>query len=48
MFIGTKMLLHTFFHIEIPTMTSLLVIVGIIVLSIIASILFPIKEEEKA
>lgn len=45
-FIGTKMLLHTFFHIEIPTMTSLFVIVGIIVLSIVASILFPIKEEK--
>lgn len=45
-FIGLKMLLHTFFHIEIPTLTSLLVIVGIIALSIVASLLFPIKEEK--
>lgn len=44
-FIGTKMLLHTFFHIEISTAVSLMVIVGIIALSIIASILFPIKKE---
>jgi hypothetical protein len=39
------MLLHTFFHIEISTAVSLMVIVGIIALSIIASILFPIKKE---
>lgn len=45
-FIGTKMLLHTFFHIEISVEISLMVIVGIIGLSILASILFPIKEEK--
>ncbi len=45
-FIGVKMLLHTFLDIEIGTGTSLLVILGIIVLSIIASILFPEKKAE--
>ena len=45
-FIGVKMLLHTFLDIEIGTGASLLVIVGIIGLSIVASILFPVKEQQ--
>lgn len=45
-FIGVKMLLHTFLDIEIGTGASLLVIVGIIGLSILASILFPVKEQQ--
>lgn len=44
-FIGVKMLLHTFCEIEISTPVSLLVILGIIALSILASILFPKKKE---
>ena len=39
-FIGMKMLLHTFWHIEISTAVSLLVILGILVVSILFSMLF--------
>ena len=46
-FIGVKMLLNTFLEIEIGPGVSLLVILGILLLSIIASILFPIKPEKK-
>ena len=45
-FIGVKMLLHGIFHISIGTGLSLLVIVGILGLSIVASLLFPPKEEK--
>jgi tellurite resistance protein TerC len=44
-FIGAKMLLHGIFHITITTGTSLLVIVGILAVSIVASLLFPPKAE---
>ncbi len=47
-FIGAKMLLHGIFHISITTGTSLLVIVGILALSVIASLLFPPKKHEEA
>lgn len=46
-FIGVKMLLNTFLEIEIGPGVSLLVILGILLLSIIASILFPIKPEKR-
>ncbi len=44
-FIGAKMLLHTFWHIEIGTGMSLLVIAGILVLSVVLSLVFPKKEK---
>ena len=47
-FIGVKMLLHTFWHIEIGTGISLLIIAGILVLSILLSIIFPKKEKVEA
>ena len=47
-FIGVKMLLHTFWHIEIGTGMSLLIIAGILVLSILLSIIFPKKEKVDA
>lgn len=47
-FIGVKMLLNTFFDIEIGPGTSLLVILGILALSIVASLLFPVKDAKKA
>lgn len=43
-FIGVKMLIDTFFHIEIGTMMSLGVIVLILAFSITASLCFPRKE----
>src|SRR5574344_3148378 len=43
-FIGTKMLLDTIFHIEISTMASLFVILGILLVSITASLMFPKKD----
>ncbi len=46
-FIGVKMLLNTFFEIEIGPGTSLLVILGILALSIVASLLFPVKDAKK-
>ena len=46
-FIGVKMLLNTFWHIEINTVVSLFVILGILVLSIVFSMLFPKKEPVK-
>lgn len=46
-FIGVKMLLNFFFDIEIGTGTSLIVIIAIVLLSILASILFPKKEAAK-
>ncbi len=45
-FIGAKMLLHGIFHITITTGTSLLIIVGILALSIVASLLFPPHAKE--
>lgn len=45
-FIGVKMILNTFWGIEIGPGASLLVILGILALSIVASLLFPIKKEE--
>ncbi len=44
-FIGAKMLLHGIFHISISTGTSLLIIVGILALSVVASLVFPPKKE---
>ncbi len=43
-FVGAKMLLHGIFHIEISTAASLLAIVGILAVSIAASLLFPPKK----
>jgi tellurite resistance protein TerC len=44
-FIGIKMIIAPFYHIE--SVYSLMVIGGILVLSVIASIMFPNKEEEE-
>ena len=44
-FIGVKMLLNTFFEIEIGTATSLLVILGILVVSIVLSLMIPQKQK---
>jgi tellurite resistance protein TerC len=44
-FIGIKMIISPFYHIE--SVYSLMVIGGILVLSVIASIMFPNKQEEK-
>ncbi len=44
-FIGVKMLIHGYY--QIPTMYSLLIVLGILVLSIIFSMIFPYKEEVK-
>lgn len=43
-FIGVKMIGHEFFHLEISTQASLLVILGILVGSIALSLLFPQKK----
>lgn len=43
-FIGVKMLLHGIFHIEISTTASLLTILGILAVSVVASLLFPPKQ----
>jgi tellurite resistance protein TerC len=43
-FIGAKMLLHGIFHITITTGVSLIVIVGILALSVVASLVFPKRE----
>lgn len=45
-FIGVKMLLHTFLHIEIGTGISLCVILGILTVSILASLLIAKKEND--
>jgi tellurite resistance protein TerC len=45
-FIGVKMIISPFYHIE--SVYSLMVIGGILVLSVIASIMFPNKDEELA
>jgi tellurite resistance protein TerC len=45
-FIGLKMVISPFFHISSPI--SLSVVVGILILSVLASILFPVKEEAGA
>jgi tellurite resistance protein TerC len=42
-FIGVKMLLHGIFHVSISTPVSLLIVVGILTVSILASRLFPPK-----
>ncbi len=47
-FIGAKMLLHGIFHVSISTGTSLLIIVGILAVSIVASLIFPPKEVAQA
>lgn len=46
-FIGVKMLLHTFAGIEIGTGISLIVIISLLTLGIVGSLLFPKKETEK-
>ena len=43
-FIGFKMIGHEFFHLEISTQTSLIAILGILVGSILFSLLFPQKK----
>ena len=43
-FIGVKMLLHTFLHIEISTVVSLIVILSVLVFSMLFSTLFPRKQ----
>lgn len=43
-FIGVKMLLHTFFHVEVSTGVSLIVILGVLFFSVVFSMLFPRKE----
>ncbi|MBQ0159380.1 MAG: TerC/Alx family metal homeostasis membrane protein [Bacteroidales bacterium] len=45
-FIGVKMIGHEFFHLEISTVASLLVILGILVGSISLSLIFPKKEAQ--
>lgn len=45
-FIGSKMILHEFLHISISTGVSLMVILGILVLSIVFSLLFPRKNPQ--
>jgi tellurite resistance protein TerC len=45
-FIGLKMVVSPFYHISSPI--SLAIVGGILVLSVLASILFPIKEEENS
>lgn len=47
-FIGVKMLGHEFFHIEIGTVTSLFIILGIVLGSIVLSLIFPKKQKELA
>ena len=44
-FIGVKMIGHEFFHLDISTQASLLVILGILVGSILFSLLFPQKRQ---
>ena len=44
-FIGVKMIGHEFFHLEISTQASLIVILGILVGSILFSLLFPQKRQ---
>lgn len=44
-FIGFKMIGHEFFHLDISTQASLLVILGILVGSILLSLLFPQKRQ---
>nr|WP_322625424.1 TerC/Alx family metal homeostasis membrane protein [uncultured Flavobacterium sp.] len=44
-FIGVKMVISPFFHIE--SMHSLIVVGGVLVLSVLASVLFPEKEKEE-
>lgn len=44
-FIGVKMIGHEFFHLNISTMASLFVILGILVLSIVLSLIFQPKEK---
>lgn len=43
-FIGVKMLLGSIFHVHIETVPSLLAVVGILGISILASVIFPQKE----
>ncbi|MCQ2294686.1 MAG: TerC family protein [Bacteroidales bacterium] len=45
-FIGVKMIGHEFFHLEISTLASLMVILGILVGSITLSLLFPQKKKQ--
>jgi tellurite resistance protein TerC len=43
-FIGVKMLLGSIFHVHIETVPSLFAVVGILGISILASVIFPQKE----
>lgn len=47
-FIGVKMIGHEFFHLDISTTTSLMVILGILVGSILLSLIFPRKKKVAA
>ncbi len=47
-FIGVKMIGHEFFHLEISTLTSLMVILGILVGSILLSLLIPHRKRVQA
>ncbi|RZL53007.1 MAG: hypothetical protein EOO93_21535, partial [Pedobacter sp.] len=44
-FIGIKMIIAPFFHID--SVYSLIVIGGVLIISVILSVLFPEKEEEE-
>jgi tellurite resistance protein TerC len=45
-FIGLKMVIAPFYHISSPL--SLSVVGGLLIISLLASILFPVKENEEA
>jgi tellurite resistance protein TerC len=45
LFVGSKMLLPYLFHVHIPTLLSLVIILGIIAVSILTSLLVPQKNE---
>lgn len=45
-FIGIKMLINPFYH--VPSPVSLMVVGGVLILSVIASLLFPVKKENKS
>lgn len=46
-FISAKMIIHYIWHLSIPTIVSLIVIIGILLISILASILIPNKNKEE-
>lgn len=46
-FIGFKMIAHEFFHLSVSTSASLFIILGILAFSILFSLIFPKKEENR-